>query len=241
MPKRTIVSLSQDAPTTPYKKRGTISTRSKATRKRGLQLLSAPGTPFPTRCKARLRYTSYVNLDLGAAAVLAQHIRCNSIYDPDATGIGGQPRGFDQYAQLYDQYTVNASSVKAWIVNATNGTGGEDRILAGISIVDDASLTPSIDSCADRPFTNFKVCTASQNMSENCVRSSWNRLKRFPNAQTYQTLSAQIAANPSEQEYYQIWIHSAFYPLTTNPGAVTIQYEAIYDVEFYELKQIQPS
>ena len=212
-----------------------------AKRKPTLQLLSAPGTPFPTRCRAQLKYTSYVNLDPLTGTVAVQYVRCNSIYDPDATGVGGQPRGFDQYALLYDQYTVNSSKIKAWAV-IPPGTGATAASqLFGISIVDATSTTPAIDNCADRPFTNYKIVHAYGAMKDQAVTSSWNRLKRFPKNDTYESLSAQIAANPQEQEYFQIWAYPALAPLTTDFQSFTVQYEVLYDVEFYELKQIPAS
>ena len=240
MPKRTIVSLSQDAATPAYKKRSVMSTK----RKRkipAVQMLSAPGTPFPTRCKAQLKYTSYANVDIGVGSTGVQLVRCNSLYDPDFTGVGGQPRGFDQYAALYDQYTVINARIKVWPVQQAGQTAGNDRMLCGISIVDDSGITPTLDSCADRPYTTYKVCHPYCAASDQMISSNWNRYKRFPKNDTYQNLSAQISANPAEQEFFQIWAHSAFIPLSTDPSNITFQYEVIYDCEFYELKQIPAS
>lgn len=210
-------------------------------RKPKVQLLSAPGTPFPTRCRAVLKYTSYVNLDPLTATVAVQYLRCNGLFDPDATGVGGQPRGFDQYALLYDQYTVNSAKIKAWaVIPPGTGATAASQIM-GISIVDANTTTPAIDNCADRPFTNYKIVNAYSAQKDQTVTSSWSRLKRFPKDQTYQSLSAQIAANPDEQEFFQIWAYPALSPLTTDFQSFTIQYEVLYDCEFYELKQIPPS
>jgi len=237
--KRTYSTSTTVVPTAGYqqgKKRRILSRR--ATPK--VQMLSAPGTPFPTRCKAQLRYTSYANLNPVIGSVNLQYVRCNGIYDPDASGVGGQPRGFDQYAQLYDQYTVNNARLKIWVASSNSATYGTDKVLAGISIVDGVTTTPAIDNCADRPYTTFKLINSTAAASDQMITSNWNRAKRFPKDQTYQSLSAQIAANPAEEEFFQIWLYSAYFPLASS-CSVTVQYEVVYDVEFYELKQIPAS
>lgn len=47
----------------------------------------------------------------------AEHVfRGNSLYDPDYTGVGVQPYGFDQYfPDLYDQYNCPASKITVYI------------------------------------------------------------------------------------------------------------------------------
>lgn len=42
--------------------------------------------------------------------------RCNSLYDPDYTGAGHQPYGFDQIMDMYEHFTVIASKITVNIV-----------------------------------------------------------------------------------------------------------------------------
>lgn len=204
-----------------------------------LQLLSAPGTPFPQRCKAFLKYTSYFNLDPGLGTVARYLLRCNSVFDPDYSSTGGQPRGFDQYALLYNQYTVHSSKLK--MVPCLRSTGAGGQVMLGISILGDVGSTPTVDQCADRPFTTWKTVAQQAAPKDNTVYSSWNRAKRFPKEDTLASLSAAIGANPAEEEFYEFWAYSGYTPLATNPDDFTMQYEIIYEVEFYELKAIPSS
>lgn len=51
-------------------------------------------------------------------------LRGNSIFDPDFTGVGGQPMGHDQWAAFYRRYRVKASKIEVSVNgNATNETG----------------------------------------------------------------------------------------------------------------------
>jgi len=47
--------------------------------------------------------------------------RLNSVFDPDFTGVGGQPAGFDQLKALYGRYRVMACKVRISCASMTSG------------------------------------------------------------------------------------------------------------------------
>jgi hypothetical protein len=49
----------------------------------------------------------------GATPAHDQVYSLNSVYDPDVTGAGRQPRAFDQWAAMYSKYRVLAATVEA--------------------------------------------------------------------------------------------------------------------------------
>lgn len=53
----------------------------------------------------KLRYQQFQTLN-SAPALATQVIRANSLFDPNLTGVGHQPRGFDQLAGSYKEYRV---------------------------------------------------------------------------------------------------------------------------------------
>lgn len=70
---------------------------------------------------------------VGASASQGSYVyRINSCFDPDFTGVGGQPDGFDQWKTLYQQYRVVACDVKV-----------RAAALAGSAL---CTLTPSLSS-----------------------------------------------------------------------------------------------
>ncbi len=64
----------------------------------------------PDKRRVRMRFFVRFTLDLSVAGN-SHTFRANGCFDPDVTGIGLQPRGFDQYATLYDRYVVTSSKI----------------------------------------------------------------------------------------------------------------------------------
>lgn len=67
---------------------------------------SLSGSPMPDRFNASLIYSDTVTLNPGAGTLVHHDFRLNSLYDPDLTGTGHQPRGFDQLMAFYQRYRV---------------------------------------------------------------------------------------------------------------------------------------
>ncbi len=77
-------------------------------------------SPMATKFKTNLRYTDQIVLNPGVAGIRAVHtFRANSLFDPDETGVGHQPRGFDQIMPMYEHYTVIGARMKATFMAET--------------------------------------------------------------------------------------------------------------------------
>ncbi len=61
----------------------------------------------------KLTYSQNITYVTGAGTASNNVWRGNSIFDPDLTGVGHQPRGRDQWVLLYDRYAVYGSSITA--------------------------------------------------------------------------------------------------------------------------------
>lgn len=64
------------------------------------------GPAIAHRQKAVLRYNAIVNLNPAAGVVATHQFSANGLYDPDWTGTGHQPMGFDEMMNLYSYYRV---------------------------------------------------------------------------------------------------------------------------------------
>lgn len=101
------------------------------TRRSGYQR-NFPGSmnksPFPPYKLYKLQYTDHTNLittGSGSTALGAQKlINLNSVYDPDQSGTGHQPFGYDELAAVYNRYKVLGCSVDLYFTD-TLGTGND--------------------------------------------------------------------------------------------------------------------
>lgn len=79
---------------------------------------------WPTCLPTKLVYSD--DRAIVASASQADYVyRANSIFDPDSTGVGGNPDGYEQLKTLYSRYRVMAVEVEAEaFANQTDGNGG---------------------------------------------------------------------------------------------------------------------
>jgi len=61
---------------------------------------------FPVRTTRRLRYSDNFSLASTSGAVNTYVLGANCLYDPNITGTGHQPMGFDEMMLYYNHYTV---------------------------------------------------------------------------------------------------------------------------------------
>lgn len=66
----------------------------------------------PDRYRTKLRYSALVRAASPLGVPAAYTFRLNSLYDPDYTGTGAQPYGFDQLSAFYNNYCVTGSSIR---------------------------------------------------------------------------------------------------------------------------------
>lgn len=75
--------------------------------------------PLPLKLKRELRYMeSSIGLNPGVAGTAADYVfSANGLYDPNITGVGHQPLGFDNYMAMYEHYTVIGAKITVQFQN----------------------------------------------------------------------------------------------------------------------------
>jgi len=77
---------------------------------------------FPAQITRRLRYsTNFVGGTTSGAITSTQVFRANDLFDPDFTGTGHQPMGFDQLILWYNHFCVHTAKIRIVCKN-TAGT-----------------------------------------------------------------------------------------------------------------------
>ncbi len=84
----------------------------------------------------KMRYVEEFQLDPGLGTVASYIFRANGLYDPNYTGAGHQPYGFDQWMTYYNQFTVLGSKITALFRNY--GAAAADGVMVGLQLKDSA-------------------------------------------------------------------------------------------------------
>lgn len=210
-----------------YKKRR-YRKRKRYTRRR------APGTgttptnsPLARTLKANFKFSENRNL-VSAGAVPASYVySLNGLYDPNITGAGAQPRGFDELMQLYDHYCVIAVRIRIdW---SNNLTGNPTHVIAAIR---DGSTTSS--TLTDYVETgNTKYMTLGTEGGGNNVKSMYinlnpNKFLGRSKPLADPNLKGTVSANPNEQAYLILAaVNTDEFTNTNTQALITIEYTAI--------------
>lgn len=107
---------------------------------------------LPDRLRNKMKYTEIISFN-PAVGVYQEHVyRMNSIYDPNYTGAGGQPTGFDQFATFYQTYRVFESVIRVRYLPTAPAAGSDastgalvvypSQTATGVTYYADAVSTP---------------------------------------------------------------------------------------------------
>lgn len=105
-------------------------------RRRRARVPRLPIAGFPRKKVVKFRYATTTSLNAAPGTSVIHDFAANGLYDPDITGAGHQPIGFDEWMAVYSHYTVIASKMTVRnVVSATQPapTGAWGIVLAADS------------------------------------------------------------------------------------------------------------
>lgn len=188
---------------------------------------------FPASTMRRLTYHEEELSFTATSGVPGGYVfSCNGMFDPNITGTGHQPLGFDQMMLMYEQYTVISSKITVDILNSN--TTALSR--ATVYLSPDATILSDPNRAIENGllktvllFPNVTFLSAKQ-INLNCdIRRYFGRGRGVRDLLNDPELFGTAAANPVEQAYYVI---SAWDPFGTNTLTyflnVTIEYTAVF-------------
>ncbi len=180
---------------------------------------------MPDQFCTTLMYNDNYTIVGGTSPTGVQRFRGNSCFDPDHTGVGGQPMGFDELTNFYGYYRVRKSTVVMSLVSSS--------IACRITLTPTVSLVPnSVANAMECPYTRI-VDVSSSVANFSCETSmSTYKLLGVPKVafRNDPELSAVVTANPVNTWY---WTVLAISNDGTTNLTLRLELGIEYEVEFY--------
>lgn len=207
------------------KKRKNESAESK--RKRALnRLYSLPLTGFPVKKTVHLRYAQEVNLNAAISSLAIQTFVANGMYDPDFTGTGHQPSGFDQNMAFYDHYTVTHARCRVRMANVT--TSNVAPAYFDVCLTDNSATFSgmAVESFLESRFAHGDTMKSVGTERNYFGYDPWREVhfdaKKFFTTKDIigdANYQGNTSANPTEQAFFHVVVAS---PGATDPANITL-------------------
>lgn len=178
------------------------------------------------RCE--VTYCEYgVSLDPGAGVAASYVFAANGLFDPNITGVGHQPMGYDQLAALWNQYVVVGGVIK---VSFSNADGTQSQ-LVGITLKDSASTTPDPRQYIEWGNTTWDTVGPLSSSPVKVLKHKFD-IGKFAAQDIYneQSFTGSVATNPSNTLHLVVWC--APVDALSNLNPVYANVEIMYDVIF---------
>jgi hypothetical protein len=189
-------------------------------------------TPLPHTLRTKLKYAEHLVLTGTTGALGLWVFNASSLYDPNYTGTGHQPRGFDQLMPLYDHFVVLKSKIRVSVTPTSNTAS----MMAGVSLSATVTNQGDWDDYAEGPVC--RPAAAGYCLTSGFIQPTMFELhysaKDFlgiPDPITADKLQGTISANPVDNAFYHIFCQDAAESATVQ-ASVLVEIE--YDVAFIE-------
>lgn len=177
-----------------------------------------------------IRYYATGGIVSGASAAGTYIFSANGVFDPDISGSGGQPMGFDQMMSFYNHYTVVRSRIR--VVFQSNST--TLRASAALSVSGSSTATTSVEQLVENGNLVFSLLEYAGAMGGACTLSRATTAAKFQGIKDVMddpNMRGDSASNPAEQYYYHLSVWNS-----ASATTVGVDFQAFieYDVMFHE-------
>lgn len=188
----------------------------------------------------KLKYHAGLLLQSDIVGTPDSHLySCNGMFDPDITGGGHQPRGFDQLMALYDHYVVLTSKCVATFMQTTGIPSQLDSLSQSVGIVlrDNASFLTNQNAILEDRNVSWRCLSAFTGGNPIRVVKSFSARKYLGRASPLSDhqLKGNSLTNPVEQAYFQVFV--APIGVNQNMGSVQVSVDLTFVAMLIEPKQ----
>lgn len=196
--------------------------------RQGFSIRSMP--LFPLRTRRNIQYYTNGSIVSGASTTGTYVFSANGCFDPDISGTGGQPMGFDQAMTFYNHYTVLGARIRV-IFNSNSDT---QRASVAVSTSGSSTATTSIEQLMENGNLAFEQLGYIGQMGSTCSFTRTMKPARYQGIDDVlddPNMRGDAASNPTEQAYFHLSCWNA-----ANSTTVGVFFQALieYDVMFTE-------
>lgn len=184
--------------------------------------------PFGATRTAKVRYHQQIQIDPTAGSNGYYTFAANGLFDPDITGIGGQPYGFDTLMTLYNHYTVVGAKIRVYCINPASACA------VGVKLSDGPTVPSSVSQLMEQPGYKKRMITHADQETRTGISHTYSTYKFFRrsrvNIMADDSLKGSSAANPPELAYFNVVLAPLVSgtDLTSTWLHVTVDYTAIF-------------
>lgn len=201
----------------------------------------------------KLRYSEQISVSNPVGGSV-YNFRATSLYDPNKTGTGHQPLGFDQMSAKYNHYVVLGARILVQPVVAGTGSAEGDRPAYFMVKTSDNgdkdydSVSHLIEATGKAPkinqnyvYNQLSKPHGSRNMMPQDIATYSARKWFRTNPITHEDLKALVNANPVEEICFQIYTMPMLDSTVASSDTVNYQITIEYIATFLEPKNIGQS
>jgi len=181
------------------------------------------GGAFPDRLYTTLKYVQQENLSYtGLGAIALKQFRLNGLYDPDYSGIGHQPYGYDQLTPLYGRYLVYGCKYSCQFTNTSTLMQAD----VALQVRPNTTVFTTWNTLCEAQYSNKRVLGIEGGRSMQTIKGYTSIAKAFgqtkATVRTDDTFQSLVSTNPTRPPTLTIYVKSldtatstAVYCLTT--------------------------
>lgn len=192
-------------------------------------------TLTPNTWPIRLRYVETRRwITPGLASVGIYVFSANGLFDPDITGTGHQPRGFDQIMPLYNHWVVVSSKITVEFISPYEENHNSNSVV-GISTRAGTSNLGDINDYVESRNSRYGFLVSTPETPSKKKISKTFSAKKFlgrSHPLSDSQLKGRVNANPTEQAYFHLFAAEMSDSITPDPVRISVHIE--YNVVFIE-------
>lgn len=194
----------------------------------------------PDRLFVKLAYNDIKLLQSLVGSGIEHVYRANSCFDPDFTGTGEQPNGYDQWSNFYNRYRVHASKIEVKFI-VTNTTTPDNAIGVSVTPSSESGVLGIFEDYIGNAYSKWEVVGPNTGSSRADINNyvSISKFQGKPGVKYDDVNTALVTANPARQTFWHIFAQT----MNTGSGTTNIRYitRITYYVEFFDRKSLDES